>query len=459
MTFMHGAGVPEMTVNTPIVSAALGRFHSDKPTVEQPAALRQKLSELLEDCFPSDSDLASAAQLLDCLFDDVGSDVSNLALKGRDLVFANNLLGLKPYVVSAGRLRYKSVAVKWSDESEDCIADDPNEWSVFRVLNLAVMASIPSRKRAAIVTSVRNEGPTILEWLAHHRASGFDDFFVYTNDNTDRSDGLLRTLANFGVINLIENHVGAEIQIQRKILEHSLHLLPELRDFEWVFYIDVDEFFIVRCGPQLTLDNLFEHFHREFPHESPSAICFNWKWFGSENAFNATDGLLLERFVHSIHNDHVKSLVALRDVVSMHRVHAPDLVEDAWLVNSALERVDSAIKIKPTYDRGQLNHYWNKSFQEFVLKRARGRISRGLSGEPLDFTSFFDWGANGRRGNLDPPDERVLDRLRVEYRNLLSIPGVDSGLELTKSCCREMLDGLNRDLDIARIYESRGRLA
>jgi hypothetical protein len=321
------------------------------------------------------------------------------------------------------------------------------------------MASIPTRKKVAIVTSVRNEGLAILDWLAHCRATGFDQFFVYTNDNTDGSDHLLQTLADYGVISLIQNTVAAGTKIQAKILEHSLHLLTALREFEWAFYIDVDEFFISRCEPGLTLDSFFQCFSKAFPSEPPSAVCFNWKWFGSENAFEQTDGLLMERFVHSIHNGHVKSLVRLRDVVSMHRVHVPVLVNNGWLANSDFDRVDPAIEMKPTYGKGQINHYWNKSFQEFVLKRARGRISRGFGGEPLDFASFFDWGANGRRGNLDRPDSRVIDRARREYNSLLSIPQVDENLKAIRSCHEKMLDDLDRDLDIAGIYERRGRLA
>ncbi|MFY9211200.1 MAG: glycosyltransferase family 2 protein, partial [Aestuariivita sp.] len=31
------------------------------------------------------------------------------------------------------------------------------------------------------VMTVRNEGAFLLEWLAHHRATGFTDFLVFSN--------------------------------------------------------------------------------------------------------------------------------------------------------------------------------------------------------------------------------------------------------------------------------------
>ncbi len=50
------------------------------------------------------------------------------------------------------------------------------------------------RGRRAIVTTMKYEGPFILEWLAYHRAIGFDDILVYTNDCDDGTDDMLAML-------------------------------------------------------------------------------------------------------------------------------------------------------------------------------------------------------------------------------------------------------------------------
>ena len=39
-----------------------------------------------------------------------------------------------------------------------------------------------AKPRALIVTCMRDAGPFILEWLAHHKAIGFTDFLIYSND-------------------------------------------------------------------------------------------------------------------------------------------------------------------------------------------------------------------------------------------------------------------------------------
>ena len=54
--------------------------------------------------------------------------------------------------------------------------------------------------RALIVTCMRNEAPFLLEWIAYHRAIGFTDFLIYSNDCEDGTDDLLDRLAERGVV-------------------------------------------------------------------------------------------------------------------------------------------------------------------------------------------------------------------------------------------------------------------
>ena len=54
--------------------------------------------------------------------------------------------------------------------------------------------------RVAIVTTMKNEGPFILEWVAYHRSIGIRDFLVYTNDCDDGTDHLLDALVAKGFI-------------------------------------------------------------------------------------------------------------------------------------------------------------------------------------------------------------------------------------------------------------------
>ena len=57
-----------------------------------------------------------------------------------------------------------------------------------------------------LVATVRNEGPNILEWVAHHRLCGFDRIQIFQNDSTDNTVRTLRILDRLGVIEFFQNN-------------------------------------------------------------------------------------------------------------------------------------------------------------------------------------------------------------------------------------------------------------
>src|SRR4029077_12214959 len=95
---------------------------------------------------------------------------------------------------------------------------------------------IPKTNTAAVVTSIRNEGPWILEWIAFYRALKFDSIIIFHNDNDDGSDELLSLLNSAGVIHLIRNNVSRTISPQKKAFNYSVHLLPLVHSHQWVCY-------------------------------------------------------------------------------------------------------------------------------------------------------------------------------------------------------------------------------
>jgi hypothetical protein len=454
-----GAAESSVTISRDASLNALERFHAAQPSTWSRERLQAELMDVAADSFGHEGNFPEIKDFLGRLFLGHPIDMPEILPDRQSEVLLENLkrtLSLRFSQAGTSRLPRKIIP---SLPVEDFLAADKADWTPIRLLNFALQLAFPPTRRAAIVTSVRNEGVAILEWLAHHRSLGFDAFFIYTNDNTDGSDELLLHLAQLGIITLIKNSVAEGTKIQKKVFEHSLHLLPELRQFSWVFYIDVDEFFVSRCEPTLDMNGFFARLSKRFGDATPSAISFNWKWFGSENEYSMTDGLVAERFIYSIHNTHVKSLVKLADVFSMSNIHYPTLFPGTFCVNSELEPVVPALFLKATYGSGQLNHYWNKSFEEFAIKRARGRISSGVNRPTLDFASFFDWGANDERGNYDPLNSRVISRMKSDYQSLLALPGIEEDLDKTKKKTKEMIHRLDQEIDLKAVYSRRGRIS
>src|SRR5579883_1900252 len=137
----------------------------------------------------------------------------------------------------------------------DFLARPSSQAHLLKAVNLAAMASIAPTFPCALVATARNEGPFLLEWLAHHRAVGLKKIYLYTNDSTDGSTELLTKLAEHGIINLILNEADRDVSPQIKAYEHSLMFVHELRLYDWVFYLDIDEFFI----PEESYDFLLEN--------------------------------------------------------------------------------------------------------------------------------------------------------------------------------------------------------
>jgi hypothetical protein len=102
--------------------------------------------------------------------------------------------------------------------------------------------NVSPRRGAALLATVRNEGPYLLDWLAHHRAAGFEHAVIYSNDNDDGSDDLLGLLADHGEITWVRNDLGPAARSQWKAYGHAFKCLPDLLDFRWTMVLDLDEY-------------------------------------------------------------------------------------------------------------------------------------------------------------------------------------------------------------------------
>lgn len=214
-------------------------------------------------------------------------------------------------------------------------------WSMAQALNYLLLRRLGPRRRCAVVVSMRDDGVYILQWLAHYLVLGVDRIFVYTIDNQDGSDALLQLLAAHDVITLVENRTSGRVPPHKKAFEHVLHLLPQLRDYEWVFFLDSDEYFVPAAKFGYAIEQVIAAAQEQHPHKPPSAICYNWLMLFSGSAYRWTPELLLERFQHGIATRYVKSLTLLRDVVSMRMVHSPDTFGGSFFVDSSFTRSKS----------------------------------------------------------------------------------------------------------------------
>ena len=95
-----------------------------------------------------------------------------------------------------------------------------------------------------LVASVRNEGPNILEWVAHHRLCGFDRIQVHVSESTDTTLKTLRILDRLGVVELLDVRGDAGDPHMRTFRRASRS--EAYRDATWCMTLGCDEFLTIR---------------------------------------------------------------------------------------------------------------------------------------------------------------------------------------------------------------------
>lgn len=249
--------------------------------------------------------------------------------------------------------------------------------------------------RTVAVLTQKNEGAFLLEWLAHHKATGFSDFVVLSNDCEDGSDLMLDRLQDLGHLSHIRNDGPYD---ERGIQFTALKLAdthPTVQQADWIISMDIDEFVNVHVGDR-TLNALFQ------AAPSATAIALTWRLFGNNGAYEYKDRFVTERFTRAAPKTMawpwrafmIKTLYkndGTYGKIGVHRQRNPDkskLGQSHWINGSGVA-LDDSFKLKrlfadystDTYHLVQMNHYALGDMQSFIVKCNRGRS--GTSYQPL----------------------------------------------------------------------------
>lgn len=154
-------------------------------------------------------------------------------------------------------------------------------------------AKEPSKnERILIVTTMKDEGPFILEWLAYHRSIGVTDFLVYTNDCSDGTNEMFDLLQAKGYLEHRRNpyrEVGLRPQ---HAAYHDASESEIAKNADWVICMDVDEYINIHVGDG-TLHDLFDAIGEA------NMISMTWRLFGNAEIVNFEDKFITEQFLRS----------------------------------------------------------------------------------------------------------------------------------------------------------------
>ncbi|SOC14071.1 glycosyl transferase family 2 [Rhodobacter sp. JA431] len=246
--------------------------------------------------------------------------------------------------------------------------------------------------RALAILTVKNEAAFLLEWLAHHRAVGFTDFLIFSNDCTDGTDALLERLQALGLITHVPNPgPWAEGPQWAALKAADKHPLKAQAD--WMLFCDIDEFVNIQVG-----DGTLSALLNALP--EATAIALTWRMFGNCGVVDYADRLVTEQFPRAAPAGMIwpwraglmKTLFRNDGTyrkLGVHRPRAPDeskLPKARWFDGAGRElpelyrksRLFTPLGENP-YGLVQLNHYALGAMQSYVLKCDRGRANREAS--------------------------------------------------------------------------------
>jgi len=254
----------------------------------------------------------------------------------------------------------------------------------------------------SVVAIIKNEADYIAEWLEYHLLVGVRKFYIFDNDSKDNLVGVLKPYITAGIV---EYHYIFGIRKQRYVYNHILE--KARKETFWLAVIDCDEF-IVPITTR-TINELLVGF------EEFSGVEINWVIYGSNGEKVKAEGLVMERFKsHSLpefeRNRVVKSIVNPRRVYNVH-VHDCIYFKNNYSVNTNKERNKEYFLYRNgVFDKIRINHYFGKSYEEFLLKRNRGRASKiGL--KPIEDFYKFD-----RNEIVNDP---IMDKyIKIVYENI-----------------------------------------
>lgn len=239
--------------------------------------------------------------------------------------------------------------------------------------------------RRLIVTTMKNEGPFMLEWVAYNKAIGFTDFLIYTNDCDDGTDKIAMRLEEMGVAVHVDNKFKKGASPQRVALRRAFnHELYHAAD--WVICADCDEFLNIRAGDG-RLPDLFEAVGEA------DAISLCWRLFGCGDQVAYEDRFVHEHFTWAAPEEFrekyrglgLKTLFRPSDAIMKFGVHRPKfdgrpegfIWKDAGGVPMPEKYFDLGWSAYGAFNHthARLHHYAVRSVDSFLVKRDRGRTN------------------------------------------------------------------------------------
>ncbi|MGB0966697.1 MAG: glycosyltransferase family 2 protein [Halocynthiibacter sp.] len=306
------------------------------------------------------------------------------------------------------------------------------------------------------LSTMKDEGPYIVEWVAHHLALGFTEIMVYTNDCSDGTDLILKRLEalNIGVHHR-ENIIPEGMKPHPSMLKASAKE-DLIINSDWLLVLDADEFMSIN-HPSGTLDGLVGDLNTM----GADAMVITWRIFGSSNIRDWSRAPITEQFTWAAPQFWnkgwgTKTMLRFDPKYLRLGMHRPiiksqhretDYPDSVLWVNGSGRPTEDWFKIRGWrsirrtlgYDWAQMNHYAIKSMDAFSLRKYRGNAN-------LKKDKYNDqyWALQDRNEVQDFSIQRHQEAMKEVMQKLLSDPEVARLHDAAHSHAENVLAGYKK---------------
>lgn len=254
----------------------------------------------------------------------------------------------------------------------------------------------------SVVCTVKDEADDLLEWLHFHRLVGVEHFYLYDNESTDETRAIIDS---FPWPEMITYHYVEGGFGQMRAFHHAIDSYRN--SSEWCAFIDADEF-LYPLGGESIKDVLQSV-------SSAPALAVHWLNFGSNGHDEKPQGLCIESFTRRAPDnfpDHyvMKSIVRPDAIVAYLHPHQ-SLVLGCYVQEDGTPVFPIGGRCSvPKRRKLAINHYYTKSRQQLLKKRARGRPLGDGDPERIRAMEFFT--LRDRNDVEDLTIQKVLPELK-----------------------------------------------
>lgn len=231
------------------------------------------------------------------------------------------------------------------------------------------------KNKISLVTLAHKDELYINEWIDYNLKLGFDDIHIFQNnwrlENFEQNEKV--HIHEYDGQSYISDEPIWVRNIQAKCFTDFGR--NYYNQYEWVAFFDIDEFLVLKKH------NNVKDFIKDY--EDYQCLVINWAMFGDNNitTFDKSYTSQLKRFTKrkaTLHNQ-FKSICKLNQSFE-HQVH---WINGTW-VDTHFRVGNGPFNYQATDEIAQLNHYYLRTYPEFLIKRERGGVDNVNIKKPIE---------------------------------------------------------------------------